>query len=912
MSLSLKKLPFISSVNLAQIDGRSVVPTLIYYDTEKRAHIGYDARELCASPEQLLEDFKIELGQHDPDQVTRRTATSQSPRNTVAGIAQDFFRELLARVNNWLELQGRPLPKSILIAEPLSLNGVEMADESWLSNYRRAIRRVLHGRFDQIDFLPEPFAVFQYYRYGLRHPLISEQRKHVALVLDFGGGTFDISVIETTKSGDVSQTGTNSRPLSAKSLQVGGFFINRLLAADLLMKVVEKPMRGDVRRSIELSDRTKTLDDIAVMHERQQVFYRHYKRLLHAVENAKIHICNSIANWTLSADLSGLIPVPISVPIDPYAEDSRNATLKLDAGMLRQLFEDQIWKPKLREAIRKTVERAARELKGQEISIVLLSGGSSNIRWLSKFIERDLSAKELLHADILELRENFQEIVAKGLATECARRFYTEGQGDFRAVTYNRLCLALKPDEGDLEIRRARPVTRELTMSLGGEADDGVLLPSASSLKGLVDKPLIWKMRLNRPPKHLLEYFFMRSSFDPEDLEARHNIVDSRANTPRNTKFQQAIEVELTVRQDGTAIPRFIYGRNDRSEGAVAAGKPFHIDMTFATDEISSSTYLGFDFGTSASACSFVDSNDIQLIQERNRSPGWRELTELLSDLPYPVAVPLARFMSEMDNERREQKGRDAADALLTLAAYVAYQDFCARRTPSGAMFKGFTHRSAGPLWGLLKNCLENGPSKLDFAAPLAPLIRPENAEQVTEWIAGLNSAKHGRKQSVDWVNFLGLLANHVARLFDGRKLGVFESVVAKRFSAGRYHGNFRVLHGPSQTFVDVLDYEGPNAFSDELVYLLDPAAGRALCLSPLYLWGLERSSDMLTGIDMYEYDDEKQGTYLFKTTQLSNGLNVKSEGPYALVHEQLAAMRTVDAANPILEGLTLQSHESE
>jgi len=909
--LSLKKSPFISSVNLVPIEGRNVVPTQIYYDSEKRAHIGHDARELCPSPEQLLEDFKIELGQYDPDAVTQRTATPHSPRKTVAGIAQDFFRELLANVNGWLDLQGRPLPKSILIAEPLSLNGVDMADESWLSNYRRAIRRVLHGRFEQIDFLPEPFAVFQYYRYGVRHPLIAEQRKHVALVLDFGGGTFDISVIETTKSGDVSQTGTNSRPLSAKSLQVGGFFINRLLVETLLMEAVDKTSRSDVRRSLELAGKTKTLDDIAHLAEKQQSFYRHYKRLLHAVENAKIQICNSIANWNLSADLSGLVPVPISVPVNPYAADSRLATLKLDAGLLRRLFEDQVWKPKLRDAIKKTVERASRELKGQEISIVLLSGGSSNIRWLPKFIERDLAAGDLPSADILELRENFQEIVAKGLATECARRFYTEGQGDFRAVTYNRLCLALRPDDGELEIRRARAVTRDLTQNLGAEADDGVLLPSASSLKGLVDKPLTWKIRLNKPPKQLLEYFFMRSSFDPEDLEARHNIVDSRATTPKNARFQQAIEVELTVREDGTALPRFIYGRNDRTEGAVATGKPFHIDMTFATDEISSSTYLGFDFGTSASACSFVDSHDIQMIQERNRTPGWREITELLSELPYPVAVPLARFVSEMDTGRREQKGREAAEALLTLAAYVAYADICARASVASSYFKGFPHRSAGPLWGLLRTCLEASSSKLDFAAPLASLIKAENAEQINEWVGGLNSAKHGRSQNVDWVSFLSLLANNIARLFENRRLGIFEGVVAKRFNAGRYAGNFRVLHGASQTFIDVLDYEGPNAFSDELVYLLDTQTGRALCLSPLYFWGLERGAGDFSNVDMYEYDDDKKGIFQFKTTQVSDGLLVKSEGEWIELHDQLAAMRQADSARPIVDGLSLISHET-
>ncbi|WP_236547826.1 Hsp70 family protein [Sphingomonas sp. AX6] len=883
----------------------------MFYDSEKRAHIGFDAREKCTSPEQLLEDFKVQLGQHDPDAVTKRSSgTAHAPRTTVAGITQDFFRGLLAKVNAALERQGRPLPKSLLVAEPLALSGINMAEENWLSNYRRAIRRILHGRFEQIDFLPEPFAVFQYYRYGLRHPIIAENRKHVALVLDFGGGTFDISVIETTKTGDVSQSGVNSRPLSAKSVQVGGFAINRLIAADLMMQAVEKDIRADVRKSIERADRVKTPDDLAELADRQQTFYRHYRRLLQTVESAKLSVCNLIANWNLHADLSGVTPFPMQVAVDPYDPASRMATLKFDASMLRHAFEENVWKAKLRDAVKKTLERASKELKGQEISVVLLSGGSSNIRWLSKLLERDLGKAELAHAEILQLSENFQEIVAKGLATECARRFYTEGRGDFRAVTYNRLCLALRPDDGELEIRRARPLASELAGGAADGFDAGVLLPSASSLRGLVGTPLLWKVRLNSPPKRLLEYFFMRSSFDPEDLEARHNIVETRAYTPKNARFAGSIEVELTVREDGTAIPRFIYGRNDRFEGFIADGRPFHIDMTFASDEDGGSTYLGLDFGTSASACSIVDSSDVQMIQERARSPGWRELSELLSELPYPVAAPLARFVSERDADKRVQKGRDAADSLLTLAAFLAYTDLCATKV-GGNVFKGFAQRSAGPLWGLLKNVVGGNHAKLDFATPLAALVKPENMEQIDGWISGLNAEKHGRRQAVDWIGFLSLLGNHVARAFETNRLGIFEGVVPKRFHPGCYVGVFRVLHGSSQTFVDVLDYEGTEPFSDELVYLVDPVRGRALPLSPLYLWGLEREALDPGAVDMYEYDTERRGDFSFKTTQPSAGLQVGSGGEWAGLHAQLTAMRANDQRCAVVEGLSLTQYES-
>src|SRR5690606_9338220 len=128
------------------------------------------------------------------------------------------------------------------------------------------------------------------------------------------------------------------------------------------------------------------------------------------------------------------------VPCNPMSASSQIAGVRLNAAKLREIFEAQVWTPKLKQTISQTRERAKSDLNGQTISVVLLSGGSSNMRWLRPLLERDLKIA-LQDAQILELSENFQEIVAKGLATECARRFYTAGRGDFRAVTYNRLCL---------------------------------------------------------------------------------------------------------------------------------------------------------------------------------------------------------------------------------------------------------------------------------------------------------------------------------------------------------------------------------------------------------------------------------------------------------------------------------------
>jgi hypothetical protein len=159
--MSVRKLPFIQSVKLATIDESDVIPTTLYYD-QGRPIIGREAREKCVSPELLIEDFKVELGRIDPDNPVRRSnSADKSPRRTALGLAKDYFEEALKKLDTSLAVQGLVAPNKILIAEPLSLADSDKATEAWLSNYRRSIRKVLLGRFAEIDFLPEPFQHYE-------------------------------------------------------------------------------------------------------------------------------------------------------------------------------------------------------------------------------------------------------------------------------------------------------------------------------------------------------------------------------------------------------------------------------------------------------------------------------------------------------------------------------------------------------------------------------------------------------------------------------------------------------------------------------------------------------------------------------------------------------------------------------
>lgn len=209
---------FINSVRQVRVQGHTVIPTVVLYK-DRNCLVGLDAIENCDRPVDLREDFKVEIGNDEPIRLAQQRVGSG--RSTL-GIAKDFIDAIVDQALSAIERQGLQRPSRILIAEPLSLAQDRVAHDEWLRNYRNSIRRILAGKFAEIDFMPEPFAVFQYYRYGVRHALVAQRQKHVALVFDFGGGTFDASVIETTAAGDISQGGRNSKPLAGFLTREGG------------------------------------------------------------------------------------------------------------------------------------------------------------------------------------------------------------------------------------------------------------------------------------------------------------------------------------------------------------------------------------------------------------------------------------------------------------------------------------------------------------------------------------------------------------------------------------------------------------------------------------------------------------------------------------------------------------------
>lgn len=887
----------ITAVRLIDFDGSTNVPTQLYYETSGRSLIGHAARSTAIQePHALTEDFKLDLGKSDPavpSTPRRRFRTSQSFTKTSAELTLDFLGEILSHSKRWLSEQGFTTTSNVLLAEPLAMQA-ELVEASWLSNYRRNLSRILAGRFKKIDFLPEPFAVFQYYRYGIRHPAVAERNAHNALVIDFGGGTFDVCVISTTKEGDISQSGRKSRPLAAASIPVGGFQLNRLIAEQIYRKQFGGP-RTKYKRAAEAYHRWLKGGkdtDLDSMLPAVKNFVLNLHRTSHLAEELKLTLCRNMPNWGLTADVD--LSAPLSIPANPFVNGDETRSVRYTAVEFRALFEESVWKQQLRTAVAQALKRAQQDLQGAPISIVLLSGGSANIGWIRHLIERDFPS-ELEQAQVLRLRD-YQEVVAKGLAVECARRFYTE-EGDFGGVTYNRLCLILAPDQQGQQLIRFKPRVDGLPTVADSP---GVLLPSASIVSRFIGRPMVWRFKLQKPPRQHMKYYFLRSSFDPNDLENRQNVEHNRLHTPRGCVFDKDLKLHLMVEADGTAKSRFVYKSGRSEEETIAVdGQPFFLDMTYGgggggAGASGPKAWIGLDFGSSNSSLSFVTDDSIETYRKRSGAETWQTLGDLASSLPYPLAEPLARYVGQTDPDRLANAGRGFLEAALAFAAYVS---LCDQPALAGSKhFKALTQRSIGPLWALIRRVLSERGGRT-VSAGFARLLESDTFDRVNEAVTFFGRYKHEKASSsaFDVLRVVQLVANISQTTLTGWVFGVFEQVQKPRFSA-EYAGRFRQASG-TPPFVRLWNYRGSRVFSEDQAYLVSVEDGVALSLQPFIFWDSCQKHFDLEGGHCYLFDraERSKEECLFKAVGHTCTVDAGTKERYLPIARQVKSWRDKD-----------------
>jgi hypothetical protein len=856
---------FIEGTELTKIEGNTCIPTALHY-TKDGLQIGYKAIRLMKDGEIINHNFKVELGEYvlgaTRDKVELFDSADGNQKSAFQ-LSKDFFDSVLSKV----EGQGL-IPKhekkglKIIVAEPLAFQ-IEDRGSNWIKNYRDNIRRIL-VHYDSVEFLPEPFAVYQYYRYGLKIPQLKDNSKNIALIIDFGGGTFDVSIIESTVLGDISLSGKHSKPLAASSEPIGGFFVNEQIAIYLTLRNLDGQDKNKANTYLDSFRKVKKgQTDYLSLSAEKQAFVANLRKLVNSVEHPKLELCNKIRNWDLAVDCYD--SVQVSMPKNPFKIDTTWEENSLRGHELRKLFKENIWDKHLSRTVRSAITRSKEYLKDKEITVTLISGGSSNIRWLDKLLTSDFES-DLGHAKPIPLSESFQDIVAKGLAIECARRYYNP-ESEFVSVTYNPVRLFLNPDDKGIEKRAYQSVGNKIDMD-GAKLGD--LIPSAQALSNFINEPLQWKFRLNHPPKHNLKYFFTRpcdnKNGDKEfDIDSLYN-VDNTIHSQANINFDSKIRVELTVKEDGTAIPRFIYKVENIDagvQGISVDGKPFVLDMT--TDGVKSSKsvnkYIGFDFGTSNSSICYLSNEQIHALEVRNNDSQWLELKELVSRLPYPVSYPLRKYLRFENQDQSIKDARAALEGLLAFSAYTIASELLSK-DEVGGLFKDFL-RSMGPLKDIICKGMRSLKGNSIFSDEYNK-ISGEYLNSINTAISELNQHKHDKLSAdkIDVHEILKSFANICNMAMQGKVFGYTENIKNVKFSKSKYTGLFRNA-SDSQPFVESLDYSGGYSFPINEPLLADINTGKCISMLPFYFF--EECSDRVGSIKCYVFDKYEKGKVSYK-----------------------------------------------
>jgi hypothetical protein len=451
----------------------------------------------------------------------------------------------------------------------------------------------------------------------------------------------------------------------------------------------------------------------------------------------------------------------------------------------------------------------------------------------------------------------------------------------------------MDPDSSGLKLKQFHPKSRGLPSSDVG----GVLLPSSSSLGRFLGRPMRWKVHLDRRPSRKLDYYFLRSSFDPTEPGTLQNVEEHTAYTPKNCRFDQDLQIELTVAEDGTASPRFLYktGR-DESETISTKGRPFYLDMTSGKPDDVPEAYIGLDFGTCNTSVSFVSRASIQVYEKRAHEKAWNDLNGLTSSLPYPVASPLAGYVGADSYARLLTAAREFSESALTIAAYLSYLEYCTRRGKAiSYLFKGFAQgkRSAGPLWKFLKESLAATGKSLKICTPFHELVSPPFHDIIDRLVADIAKEKHGKLTGeMDTLRPVQILANVLQKVFGESKFGVFQQVQKQRFEKN-FQGLFRLAAG-RPPFLAVLRYSGDISFAPDEAYVVTSKSG--LALQPLMFWNRCPNHPELDSGHCYMFDgNEANDSFLFKAAGYSCTCSASPQNELAPLAAQLSEFLKAD-----------------
>lgn len=332
-----------------------VIPSVVYFTSEKEFEIGEKAKKkLLYNPEAGVANFKSYMGDRQRHEVIAENGERFKYR--AKKIAEIFLNRIIATIEAQLIKEFGPVEGCIgkvVITVPAKFNDAE----------KEATKEAALGAgFEDVKLATEPTAA------AVAHKQDYELDGRIVLVYDFGGGTFDVSVIQEKGERFVEMATGGDKTL-------GGNKLTRKLAEHFFHLIedeyaVELPM-----------DKDEFDEDYCGLTKLD--YLRNHSAIYEEAERTKEALADE-ENYDASINI--ILP-----------------------GGGNEIWECHVTREKFNDLIRADVERTieitrnvieeARERGAEEINKIVLAGGSSQLPLVKELMEENFKSSNPVYAD---------------------------------------------------------------------------------------------------------------------------------------------------------------------------------------------------------------------------------------------------------------------------------------------------------------------------------------------------------------------------------------------------------------------------------------------------------------------------------------------------------------------------------
>ena len=495
----------------------------------------------------LMTNWKLLLGKTDFEVMTERKNSDPLnralERATLEDVTRLYFEFVLSRVME----SGR------FKAVPEFVIGIPSAAAKTAASrtrYRRSIEKALIKLgAPKPRFFLEPFAVFQHHLFS---GYISDTGKpQNVLVVDIGGGTTNVCVIQTSHHGRLARGGANHKPHGVETFDIGGSDIDRMI----LNRVV---------RSTRIRDMKATV-------------------LARLAKEKISEVLNRQKTWDIPDKAAS---VRETISLEGQGDWSVSG---LD---LAQIVERSFW-PSVKATILESLTSArASKIDGglERIDVVIFAGGTCQIQLLHSLFRRDFGSMPELMDHKFVVSPQYDRAVASGLALEACANSRLHDLRPTRVAPY----LQSDVHFGVGHSLQSIDVPMRLKLREGPpdcRPSGDVILKAPFSITDLTGQQVEWQFQLKQQPDRVCLKFFQDDGGVQLPLGPTTTVKVARKGEVAGYKCK----LRLVFHEDGIADVGLSVWSN--AEHADVAYQATRLDL-HELREMESEVFVGLDFGT--------------------------------------------------------------------------------------------------------------------------------------------------------------------------------------------------------------------------------------------------------------------------------------------------------------------------